>query len=594
MTGCAQAPSSTNAPDVLDGFARRLSVVFGDALLVRRGGVESLVGRGPVERQARLGVGRGLDGGLDAVAVLARQDDVEQDSRERSDRQARKGDGDLAGGDDDGGGGAVGDAEREDQHQRGDEHVAALHEVDVVLHQVADADGGDHAVKHQRHAADDAGGHDGDDGRELGGEREQDGEQRRDAHDARVEHAGEREHARVLAVGGVGRRAEQGGDDGRQTVAEQRAVKPRLCDEVAVARRADGRDVADVLDHRGEGQRHDGDDGRQTVAEQRAVKPRLCDEVAVARRADGRDVADVLDHRGEGQRHDGDDGGDGKPGVEPFAEQREHRVVPHHRKADPGGLRHGREIDLPHGRRSDVRADDAEQDGDDLDHAATPDVGDHDDGDGHDGDHPVRGGVLDGRGCDVRADDAEQDGDDLDHAATPDVGDHDDGDGHDGDHPVRGGVLDGRGCQDEADGDDDGAGDHRREVAHDVRRAEHAEQRREHEVQKARARDAQARVGQKFRLACRGDGGVTRDEREGRTQEGGHFALREQVEQKRSQAGEQKRRRDRQAGQRGDEYGRAEHREHVLNRQRYEQTCRHLVLNLNDLLGFHFFTSSFS
>ena len=94
----------------------------------------------------------------------------------------------------------------------------------------------------------------GDDRRELRAERQQNGEPSGDAHHARVEDTGEGEHAGVLAVGGVSRRAEQRRHDSGQAVAEQRAVQPRLGDEIAIAGRADGRHVADVLDDGGEGQ----------------------------------------------------------------------------------------------------------------------------------------------------------------------------------------------------------------------------------------------------------------------------------------------------------------------------------------------------
>ena len=102
-----------------------------------------------------------------------------------------------------------------------------------------------------------------DDSRELGAERKHDGATRGNANYARVEHARQGEHAGVLAVRSVGRRAEQRRQDGGQAVAEQRAMQTGIGDVVALAGRADGRHIADMLDHGGEGQRHDGDDGRR-------------------------------------------------------------------------------------------------------------------------------------------------------------------------------------------------------------------------------------------------------------------------------------------------------------------------------------------
>lgn len=86
-----------------------------------------------------------------------------------------------------------------------------------------------------------------------------------------------------------------------------------------------------------------------------------------------------------------------------------------------------------------------------------------------------------------------------------------------------------------------GARDHGREELHNAKRTEAAEERGEHEVQKTRARDAQTSIGQKLGLAVRCDSGIARDEGERRAKECRHLPLREEVEQKRAQAREQKR-----------------------------------------------------
>ena len=54
--------------------------------------------------------------------------------------------------------------------------------------------------------------------------------------------------------------------------------------------------------------------------------------------------------------------------------------------------------------------------------------------------------------------------------------------------PVLRAVVDGGGREVQADGDDDGAGDDRREEAHDLLGAERFKQRRENHVHKTRAR----------------------------------------------------------------------------------------------------------
>ena len=171
----------------------------------------------------------------------------------------------------------------------------------------------------------------------------------------------------------------------------------------------------------------------------------------------------------------------------------------------------------------------------------------------------------------IRADDAEEDRDDLDHALAPDVGGDDDEDGRDGDPPVAGAVIDGGGGQVQADGDDDGAGDDGREEAHDLLGAERLEQSREDDIHKTRARDAETGIGQHLEVGLvlllaehRSDGGVAAEEGEGRAEEGRDLAAGDEVEQQRAEAREQKRVRNVEARQDGHEDRRAEHGEHVL------------------------------
>ena len=223
------------------------------------------------------------------------------------------------------------------------------------------------------------------------------------------------------------------------------------------------------------------------------MQARLGDEVAVDRGANGRDVADVLDHGRERKRHDRNDSRDGKPRIE-VAREREDRVLEGDRQADPRSGGDAREVNF------------AERNGEQVGH-----------------EH------------------AEQDRDNLHHAAAPDVRDDDDSDRHDSDKPVRRGVRDSGTREDKANRDDDRACDHGREELHHAKRAETAEQRGEHKVEQARARNTQAGIGQKLSLAVRCDSGIARDEGERRAKECRHLPLREEVEQKRAQAREQKR-----------------------------------------------------
>ncbi len=82
-----------------------------------------------------------------------------------------------------------------------------------ILHHVAHTDGGDHAVQHKADAADDAGGDGVDDSLKLGAEAQDDGQDSRNADDERIVDLAQSQHAGVLAVGGVGRAAQQAGHE---------------------------------------------------------------------------------------------------------------------------------------------------------------------------------------------------------------------------------------------------------------------------------------------------------------------------------------------------------------------------------------------
>ena len=153
------------------------------------------------------------------LVVLAGKNGIEENADDGGDGETGQGDHadlDAAG---------IVDADRQHEDKRSDDDVAGVGEVHLIFHHVAHADGGDHAVQHKRHAADGGGGHCGDERRKLRAEGDDNGNAGRDADNAGVVDAGERQHAGVLAVGGVGRRAEQGRQRGGQTVAQQRAVE---------------------------------------------------------------------------------------------------------------------------------------------------------------------------------------------------------------------------------------------------------------------------------------------------------------------------------------------------------------------------------
>gem|GEM_PF-2251680 len=110
-------------------------------------------------------------------------------------------------------------------------------------------------------------------GAELADKGQQDGGDRGPGHDAGVEDLGQGHSAGDFGVGGVGRAAEDRGQGGGQAVAQQRAVDARVLQIVLAGDGADGQDVAEVLDGRGDGHGHDEQDGLQVPGGQGEVRP---------------------------------------------------------------------------------------------------------------------------------------------------------------------------------------------------------------------------------------------------------------------------------------------------------------------------------
>ena len=286
------------------------------------------------------------------LIIVAGQDGVEQDADDGGDGQTGQIDGDAA--HHKGQAAHRVEAQRGHQNDSSNDQVAAVGEVHPVLDHVADTDGRDHAIQHEADAADDAGGDGVDDCLKLGAEAQDDGQHRSDADDQRVVDAAQRENAGVLAVGGVGRAAQQAGHGGRKAVAHQGAVQAGVVDIVVADGGADGSDITDVLHHGGQ---CDGQDGEEGADELRAA-------------VDGEQAHGVLMQR----------------------------------DAEPVGGSDGLEIHGA-GHESDRVGDqNTDEDGQDLDHALAPDVADDDRAQCHKGQQPVRLTVGDGRGRQDQAD----------------------------------------------------------------------------------------------------------------------------------------------------------------------------------------------
>ena len=176
----------------------------------------------------------------------------------------------------------------------------------------------------------------------------------------------------------------------------------------------------------------------------------------------------------------------------------------------------------------------------------------------------------------VRADNAEEDGDDLCHALAPDVEADDDDYCRNCNKPVDGAVVNCRAGEDKTDGDDDGTGNNRREEAHDLVDAEGLEQCRQDNIHQSGAGNAKAGIHQKIIIvdgltgsiyADGADGVVAADKGEGRAEECRDLAAGYEVEQQCAEACEQQCRCNVKSGEHGDENGCTEHCEHMLQSQ---------------------------
>ena len=261
-----------------------------------------------------------------------------------------------------------------------------------------------------------------------------------------------------------------------------------------------------------------GHGGCQAVAHQGAVQAGVTDIVAAGGGADGGNIADVLHHGCNGNGHDGEQGAD-----EFFAAvngKQTHGLFVDG-ETDPGGLADGGKVNRTSYQGNRIADQNTDQNGQDLDHAFAPDVADDNGGQRHKSQQPVALAVVDG----------------------------------------------GRG-QDQANGDDDGAGDNRREEPHDAADAEHRDQPADQHIQQAAERNGCAGVGQVFRVGTViADNGKAAQVGKAGTQKCGNLALADDVEQQRAKAGAQQRGGNAQAGQQGNQHGCAKHGEHVLRTQ---------------------------
>ncbi|GFI65733.1 hypothetical protein IMSAG185_01336 [Lachnospiraceae bacterium] len=233
----------------------------------------------------------------------------------------------------------------------------------------------------------------------------------------------------------------------------------------------------------------------------------------------------MLHDSGQGNGHNGDHAGDQKRQIA-VLEGPEHRAFPVNGQADPGRIRNLLKICSSQNRSQQIRTHDADDNGNDLNHAFTPYVADH-----------------------------------YQHNCRQ------------GDQPVGGTAVDGRLRKGKSDGDDNRPCHHGREKFHNPSGAEQPDQQGEQQIDESRAGHAEAGVGQKLFLPVGSYGEITAQKRKGGSQKRRHLSLCQKVEQQCAQPRKQQCGRNIQPRQNGNQYGGAEHCKHVLQAQYRNLGC---------------------
>ena len=336
-------------------------------------------------------------------------------------------------------------------------------------------------------------------------------------------------------------RAGDGLDEGGER-ADERADDGDDCRAADDAHRVDlgDRHNADVLAVGGGRDRTDeaGDHGREVIREQRAVQAGVLEQIAADDLARDELMADVLVRDDEDDRQDDQDGVD--------VELRRLEV----RNGDKAGVQRiddGLGVDDAGNNARNVAADDRDQDRNGREEAAEHDAAEYRNGERH------------------------EKGDDR-------------ADGHAVADDAAGGSR--RAGQLEADQRNDRAHGCRRQHDADPVGSALIDKEREH----AAARTYDNKAAERVLVApVLDDDGRGCDEREGRAEVGRRLALGDQDEQQRADAVHEQHDGRVHLEHERHEHGCAEHREHMLDGQRHEQSRRDLVLDLNDSVVLHVF-----
>ena len=187
-------------------------------------------------------------GGQSVARIVARQHEIEQDARHGGQADARQGEGAEI---------ELHAAHAENDDQRHNHHIARLEQIMPGPHQRVQAHHHDGSEQKDHDAAHDRRGDAAQKGPHLGHKGKQNGADGRPGHDGGIEGPGQRHRAGHFGIGGIGRPAQGAGGHGGQTVAQHGVLDAGIAQEILARHRADGDNVAEMLNGRGHGHGND-------------------------------------------------------------------------------------------------------------------------------------------------------------------------------------------------------------------------------------------------------------------------------------------------------------------------------------------------
>ena len=181
------------------------------------------------------------------VSLFAGKEKIQQNTDDSGEADAT--DGERAKGED-------GTADTDGQRDGCDDDIARHVEVDLMLDHVLHTHRGDRAEEQQHDATQNGRGDGLQQGRDLADDGEDNTRNGSDADDLRMGDTRDLHGTCHLTIGGHWRTAHEGSKETSQTVAKHRAMQTRRLDEVFLSHSTHHIDIADMLDHWGDGHRN--------------------------------------------------------------------------------------------------------------------------------------------------------------------------------------------------------------------------------------------------------------------------------------------------------------------------------------------------